>query len=199
MKRMMFGVVTGLALAACGGNDPSSDGSTANSSPPTEVDAQAPGTTDALDARANDPPASGDLAADDAPPAGDLGAEGSAVDACTLLTDEEVEAILGDSASAEPEVSPPFYGCRWSTGALSSVSVDVISWANPDIAQSSFDFYLGDVTPVDGIGDGALYNELVDLAFIIDSYEVTIDVTGEAPAARDHARELAPKVISRLP
>ena len=199
MKRMMFGVVTGLVVAACGGNNPSPAGPTVNSPPPTEVDARAPGTTDAPDSRTDDPPASADSGADDPPPAGDLGAEGPAVDACTLLTDEEVEAILGDSASAEPEVSPPFYGCRWSTGALSSVTVDVISWASPEIAQSSFDFYLGDVTPVDGIGDGALYNELLDLAFIIDSYEVTIDVTGEAPAARDHARELAPKVISRLP
>ncbi len=199
MKRMMFGVVTGLVLAACGGSDPSPGGPTSNSPPPTEVDAQEPGTTDAPDSRTDDPPASADSGMDDPPPAGDLGAEGPAVDACTLLTDEEVEAIVGDSVSAEAEVSPPFYGCRWSTGALSSVSVDVISWANPEIAQSSFDYYLGDVTPVDGIGDGALYNELLDLAFIIDSYEVTIDVTGEALAARDHARELAPKVISRLP
>jgi hypothetical protein len=57
------------------------------------------------------------------------------------------------------------------------------------------------VTKVEGIGDDALYNELLDLAFLYGSYEVSIDVSGELGRDdnRTKAQTLAPLVISRLP
>jgi len=138
----------------------------------------------------------------DAPGASEPGEGGSPVDACSLLTLDEIGEIMGGVPSqGEVEGSPaPFYGCRWDGGSF-AVGVSVISWSSTEEARDSFDLFLGDVTEVDGVGDAALSNILTDLAFITGSYEVTIDVLVDADDATEAAmaKEFALLVIPRLP
>jgi len=196
VKRTLSAVIILTALlAGCGGDDatPSTASNASADGEGEEADVQ-PTADEAVDAEVDDQPEEAGL--------GDLEG-GPPVDACSLLTLDEIEGVLGlpPSAGVTEEIPPPFYGCSWETDSFESVSVSVISWGSPDDARSSFDLFLGEVTEIDGIGDAALSNIVTDIAFIVDGFEVTIDVLVEADAATQQAQAqtLAPLVISRLP
>ena len=192
-------------LAGCGGGSSDADvvqdvsGAPADSAVAQELTddaAESPDVSVAADAPAVDEPSVDEALTD-------LGRfeAGPPVDACALLSAAEVEVVMGAPGSAESEdLAPLFFGCRWDfpSGYL---SVDVISHGDPEAAQTSFNYFLGDLTEVDGIGDAALYNILIDLAFISDGYEVSIDMAGDFDddTARAHAQDLAMLIIPRLP
>ena len=203
MRRLMSVFCCLGMLAGCGGG--SSDGDVVQDA--SDVPAESAVAQELTDDAAESPDVSvaADAPAVDEPAdeAADLGRfeAGPPVDACALLSATEVEAVMGAAGSKESEdLAPLFFGCRWDfpSGYL---SVDVISHGDPDAAQTSFDFFLGEVTEVDGIGDAALYNILLDLAFISDGYEVSIDMAGDFDddTARAHAQDLAGLIIPRLP
>ena len=204
MKRLMSVLCCLGMLSACGGG--SSDGDVVQDA--SGAPAEAAATPDLTDEAADSPDvsATADAPVVDEPAAeasidlGDVEA-GPPVDACALLTAAEVEAVVGGPSSAEPEdFAPLFFGCSWSVPS-GFLSVDVISHGDSDAARASFDFFLGEVTEVDGIGDAALYNILLDLAFISDGYEVSINMVGDFDddTARAHAQDLARLIIPRLP
>ena len=126
---------------------------------------------------------------------------GPPVDACALLTDVEVQALLGAVVPGAPEnVEPLFFGCRWDTD-LATVSIDVISHGDAEAARASFDTFLGDNEKIEGVGDAALSNILTDIAFISGAYEVTIYLGADLDEAAkaQSVREIALTIIPRLP
>lgn len=200
MRRVLWVVVVGSILAACGGatssgtDDQATDGAVTNAvTSETEPDIADP----VSDTEAPDVIGGADDSA-----ATDFGDAGPPVDACALLTTDEVAAALGAAVtSEEPEtVAGIFFGCRWD-GDGSFLTLDVISHPNPESARASFDIYLGDVTTIDGIGDAALSNDLVELAFIDGGFEVDFDLSGdfERDVALQRTQDLARLVIPRLP
>ena len=187
---MVLAVVLALFAVACGGSEENDSVSTTTSGPVSSDGSS-------VDDQTEDAVGSADAAG-----ALESGEGGSPVDACSLLTVEEIGEVVGTVPSeGAAEASPaPFYGCRWDSES-SAVSVSVISWSSTEEARDSFDLFLGDVTEVDGVGDAALSNILTDLAFITGSYEVTIDVLVDADDATEAAmaKEFALLVIPRLP
>ncbi len=203
MKRLLIMLGVAALLAACGSSDESPDATDATDSigvdsAPVEPTSDAPVPDPASEAptetqgdAADAPVETADLSGFDA---------GPPVDACALLTDVEVQALVGAIVPGAAEnVEPLFFGCRWETD-LATVSIDVISHGDAEAARASFDMFLGDNEKIEGVGDAALSNVLTDIAFISGAYEVTIylgaDLDEAAKAQR--VREIALTIIPRL-
>lgn len=121
------------------------------------------------------------------------------VDACSLLTSDEVAEVLGEGGESSAGDTPPFYSCQWENGT-GLILLGVVSFADADTARASFDVYsaTGDV---DGVGDRAVYNDITEVAALSGSFVVSFDVAtfADEETARSQAKDLALLVIPRLP
>jgi len=181
-KRMaVFLTVVALAalvLAACGGDDDYDSGGDTGPTA-TEVD----------DAGGGDD--SGD----------DSGGNGDVVDACALLTEEEVGAVLGTSVPVgEPQNFDPFFGCSWITETFDSADISVTVG---DAGESLYEFNNDDAEEIDGLGDRAQYlTGLLGLLEVLKGdYYLSVSVNSfemEDDDIRDASIELAEHAVARL-
>lgn len=137
------------------------------------------------------------------PTTGDTSAGPSdSVDACSLLTNEDVSQVLGGPVvGAGPTFGPGESLCAWEIEGDWSVTVSV---GTPGTAPGNqFDpetaLYLGIADPV-GSFEGAYYVGLGIVAFAVDERVNTIQVVSPAgeEASRSGAETLAPVVAQRL-
>lgn len=130
---------------------------------------------------------------------------GSAIDACELVTKEEVEAVLG-SPVGEPveEVVPPIYGCSYKTEELDGVSLVLVEYDDASQAEASFQMAIdiNNYAEVSGIGERAyLAYPIFDINVLVGRYELSVDVfdSSEKEEQYEKARDLAEKALGRLP
>jgi hypothetical protein len=128
------------------------------------------------------------------------------IDVCALLTNEEVEAVIGmPVGAAQPEESEaPFFGCRYEEDGLSQVvSVGVIMWADAQEAEASFEFGADQYPAVEGVGERAYNSQPIDdISVLAGRYEVSIGlyfVSDDDEAELEMASELAVVIVGRLP
>jgi hypothetical protein len=192
--RRFSAVVLGLVLAAvfaCGGGD---DDAGQTVGPTT-----APAATQDGGGTASVAPADGGGAA--------------GVDVCELLTQEEVEAALGQAASApQPGASGPYEACTWNTVEISLkfVILQVHGGVSREQFLSQKDetaaFLDTDVTDVEGVGDAAydldgfLYAHQGDFELVLTNI-LGLDQTdpGQAAQALEINRTLMNAALGRLP
>lgn len=193
-------MVVGVAglLAACGSSEASPESIGVDSSP-----AEQTSDTPLSDAAPDAPIETQGDGTEAAVETVDLGGfdAGPPVDVCALLTDVEVQALLGSIVPATPEnVEPLFFGCRWETDQT-TVTINLISHGDVEAARASFDMFLGDNEKIEGVGDAALSNIVTDIAFISGTYEVTIFLGADLDEATkaERVREIALTIIPRLP
>jgi hypothetical protein len=126
----------------------------------------------------------------------------SAIDACSLLTDDEVSQVLGGPViGSGPTFGPGESLCEWEIDGNWSVTVSV---GSPGTApENRFDpltvLYLDIADPVSTL-DGAYHVGLGIIAFAVDERLNTIQVVSPAgqDASRSGAETLAPLVAQRL-
>jgi len=157
----------------------------------------------------------GDDTAPTNPPAGTTKqTEVAQVDACSLLSKSEIEAITGRTA-LEPreervaELSICSYGDPESPKIGDRPSIDIATlsvfsggtgyYAGPlKQAQDGFDMIernAGDVTPVEGIGERAYWTGDT-LRALRGAYFIEVEVDGDA---REMAESIATQMLARLP
>ena len=196
-------LVGAALIAACGGNggngdDPNGgDGATstaASTAVATPDTAASPGENVSTVASGNSAPV--DVA--------DL-------DVCTLLTHDEVEAAIGQTAGPpafiamdESFASAGLGGgdCRFEADNITPVvSVSILAWADEEAAASSFDFGT-DYPAVEGPGDRAKRVQPIgDISVLVGRYELSVDlyfVSEDDDEEFEMARSLAELVVSRL-
>lgn len=184
-----FGGIPALALAllgiACGGNS----GNDAESGSPT------PGATTSS-------------ATVDVPTAGSTGQSGTELDACALLTKQEVEAAVGAPVlvpAAVVEVPARWVSCQFNSPQFPALQVVRISWFRGTEAEAEALFQPGTgATPVADLGDDASWSDLVaTLSILVGTQVIDVQVT-EAGGAVSHddridvAQTLAAKALSRI-
>jgi hypothetical protein len=187
-----------LVIACSGGSSDGDDGGDGDEPVATSTSAATGATSTGATAPAG---AGGDGAA--------ASGDGEDFDVCTLLTHEEVESVIAQTAGP-PAFSPmdliPGVGggdCRFEADGITPiVSVTVLIWEDEDDAESSFDL-LDHYPAVDGIGDGAYNTQPAgDLSFRSGRYEVSVDlyfVSEDDAADLEMAQQLAELVLPRLP
>ena len=180
-------IATGAFVVACGGN---------------EDEPSTPGTGGATPATGAASPTGTPV-----PPAG-----GEELDVCTLITKDEVEDILGQTAGDPIFSSMGGAGasagltggdCRFeATGVTPVVSISLLAWSDEDDAESSFSLFNA-ADEVDGIGDRAVSTQPVgDVSVLKGRYELSVDlyfVNEDDAADLEMASEIAVLVVSRLP
>jgi hypothetical protein len=132
---------------------------------------------------------------------------GGALDACSLLTKEEVEAALGTSVTEpEREETPQLVFCSFNdpqTPIRTLVLVSIFMGKDADQAREIYRLSksnAADAQTVGGIGDEAFWDGiLTDLQVLKGKYAIEIDVSPDGYDALAVAKELAGKVLSRLP
>lgn len=130
----------------------------------------------------------------------DNGGDGSVPDGdeCSLLTDEEVSAVVGKDVTATP-VNP---GCGWREEGAKFVSALVLT-ANPGEGDIDWDATaLGEVQgqefeDVDGLGDEAKQSDSW-LLVNAKGYYIQLYMGGGNPSQRSALADLARNVIDRL-
>jgi hypothetical protein len=193
--------------AACGGDD-EDDGD--DSGPDAGVTRPA----DAEDDADEDPTASPTRDGDDAPADEDedegeddedAGAGGGAVDACTLITDDEAATLLeGPLASVEVEAQPSsnISGCRWFASETVRFGVSVHTDNREDL-DLIYDISAGEAEAVDGVGDAAAWFELPQILRVqAGDRDVIVAVALlrlEGEAAQEKAVEIAEVAVPRVP
>ena len=186
-----FTIGAAVLLAACSGDVARSD----------EPDGGTSGAT-AVTSPASAPGATGTATS----PASAGGADLGELDVCALVSQEEVESVIGMPAGAAQaeEPSPPFFGCRFEDDALTQVvTVGVISWDDEETAESSFDFGAEDYPAVEGIGDRAYNAQPVnDITVLAGRYELSVGlyfISDDDEVELAMARDLAALALDRLP
>jgi hypothetical protein len=179
-------VLLALTLTACG-----AAGDT------VETDAPAPTAGDG--AATGQPDATAPPSVTDSQPSADI-------DACALVTQDEVESIVGMAVGApEPEdAPPPFFGCRYEDDEiLPVVTVGIIASESTDDAVSLFEFGADQYPAVEGLGDRAYRSQPIDeITVLAGRYELSVGlyfVSEDDDAEFEMAREIAELVLSRLP
>jgi len=178
-----------LGLAACGGDDGSEEPSAATVRPAAEgVATEEPDTV-------AEPQATEEAEGEEA---------SSGIDACSLVTKEEAEAVLGGSVG-EPtrEDTPPVAACTYETADFDSVSVSVLTYDDSDQAEDGFQMAIdiNDYPEVPGLGDRA-YDARpgFGLTVLMGRYELEVDVSLEGGDTDfETAKDLAAQAVERLP
>jgi len=148
------------------------------------------------EAAASARPASAAAAQAPAPAAG--------VDACSLLTKEEVGAAIGKPVTAVTVTTGQAASCAYHDAANRSDKVleSIVYTLTPSQAKGVFEATKGggrDQVAVPGIGDDAYWDKLSGLTVLKGRYEIGIAVTEGNVDGLKVARALAPKLLSRLP
>jgi len=182
-----------LVIAACGGDNEESTPST-----------QASGTAAATGTRT----ATGTPAAQATQtPAATAGPSGAAIDPCSLLTKAEVEAAIGASVTEpEPEAAANLVACSYNdpeTPIFSLVSVTVFIGGDANEASDVYELTkdnAADAETVGGIGNDAFWDSVLNgLEVLEGKYDVRIDVSPDGGDELAIAKDLAAKVVDRLP
>ncbi|MEX0683295.1 MAG: hypothetical protein WD904_08195 [Dehalococcoidia bacterium] len=183
--------VAALLLAACGGGDDDDDAGDDGGATATETGATDDSGDDGGDASGD---GSGDDGGDDS---------GSDFDACTLLTQDEVERVIGPADEGLNQNFDPIFSCLWSAdaGGMDYLSVGV--FAGSDQELGAFFELTEDGEEIQGLGEGAQFSESFGtLEVLVDGYYVTVNVSmfeREPDEVRDITTGLAERVLGRLP
>jgi hypothetical protein len=188
-------------VIACGGDDDADDPATGASATATSI----PATSSSTGAETT-----GSTGATGST-AGQSG-EAEELDVCTLVTQAEVEAILGQSVGAPNFTSMGAAGaaaglgggdCTFqATGITAVISIGVLAWSDEDDAESSFGLF-GSDEEIEGIGDKAVNTQPVgDISVLQGRYELSVDlyfVNDDDDADFEMARQIAELAVPRLP
>lgn len=176
-----------LFVAACGGGD---DGNGDQAASPTA--------TGGGDGNDGGPTSPGD---------GNGGGGGDGivgdVDACALVTTDEVSAALGETVAEGIGTSQsPFATCTWEAESGNFIDVMVYS-ASRDEVEAYFEISREDFEEIDGIGEAAYWagSPFLQIEVLQGTYDVAISVGVYEPDfdARRVAIDLAGKAIDRIP
>lgn len=174
MKRTLIALFTAAILvAACGGDDSGDvDAATTGS----------PGTTDGTGGGGGD------------------GGGDEALDVCSMLDDADVEAVLGEPATAVDGSTGTLYACQWEgeSDPLNVLSVSI--YVHPDAATAEEQYLatkegLGGVD-ITGLGDDASYSDAFGLEVLAGRYDISIDNTG--PDEKQGDLDLAQVILEQL-
>jgi hypothetical protein len=198
LAAILFLAVSGLLLiAACGGDDEESTVTPGGTRPPAAT--QAPAGTQAPAAT----PAAGATQTATTTPQASSGE----IDPCSLLTKAEVEAAIGASVTEpEPEAVANLVACSYNdpeTPIFSLVSVTVFIGENADQASDVYELTkdnAADAQTVAGIGNDAFWDSILNgLEVLEGKYDIRIDVSPDGLDELAAAKDLATKVVDRLP
>jgi hypothetical protein len=128
---------------------------------------------------------------------------GVSLDACQLLTRQEVEAALGKPVG-EPvsEGAKETASCRWTTtSGPEGATISVIVHDAPAEARAAFDTAVKDhgYKKVSGLGEGAYSSPMYEVTVLARKYELAVDVSLLADEPAPAARKLAGQAVARLP
>lgn len=124
------------------------------------------------------------------------------VDACQLLTKQEIEAALGKSVGEPvPETTPPVFGCRWAAPGFDGVGVSVLVFSSPTEALAGFEMALkiNNYDQIAGVGDRAYTSPIYEITVLKSRFELSVDVTLSGADRLAIAKRLAEKAVGRLP
>lgn len=206
---LAFALVFALSFAACGGGDDDDASNTAQPTARPSADGDDP-TPEETEEDGDDPtPEETDEGDDDdeETPFLEEQEQGDLINACELISDDEVEDILGVPVSpGEATYLGQFSDCGWKDDEnfTYELSISVLQ-AGRDSAEVLYNLNLGsDYEDVDGFGDDAHWNP--DSSFfeiLVDDYNLTIsffEFGGENQAERlEQAKEVAELALDRLP
>ena len=199
----------GLTLVACGGDD-DDDGSEDSES--TVTAAEETDEDDDADEEEATPDEGDEGEGEEATPTDDDGEEGdeddgdssgASVDACTLLTQEEVNAAMGvEMQVSEPQNFPPVFSCSWTGPALESVSISVL-YGNEEALNTYYD-HAEDAEEVDGLGNRAQWIPGILNFLEVQTDDYVLDVSVNAPEMGDEqaktiAIDFAELALERVP
>lgn len=211
-------------LMACGGDGDGDDDETPNqgvtiTSAATPAATQPPdsatgGQTGSQTGASSEPTAPASGSPEATGPNGAAGSGENDLDVCTLISQEEVEAVIGEPAGT-PEFVPAdeaFTAAMDLAGGdcvfraediTPEIGVTVLRWGDAATAEESFELGLQPESELDGPGDRAASTQPIgDLAVLSGRYELLIDiyfVSEDAEAELGMATEIAELVVSRLP
>ena len=126
------------------------------------------------------------------------------VDACSLLTTEEVGAAIGKPVTPVTETTGQAASCAYhdATHQPNKFLSLIVYTLTPSQAKGVFEGTKGggrDQVAVPGIGDDAYWDKIFGLSVLKGRYEIGITVTDYSVDGLKVARTLAPKLLSRLP
>lgn len=177
MKRPMAALAVMILLltaVGCGSDDDSDKSDGSDTAPSTTV-------------------ASGD--------GGDSGDSGEAIDACALLSADEVAAALGEPATSTDQSTGQMYGCSWEgeSDALNSLSISVYVHPDAATAKEMYDATKEGLEGSDimGLGDETSYNESFGLEVLSGRYDISVDNTG--PTEKESDLTIAKRILEQLP
>jgi hypothetical protein len=179
-------VLAVTALAACGGQARTTPGP--SPSAPARAAGDAHPAADASPARIIPM----------APPSSSVSLE-----ACGLLTTNEVEAALGKRVGeGVPQNLPKVASCRWTAASgLESASVAVMDHESPGRARASFKTAMktNGYRSIPGPGEEAYASPMSDITVLTGRYELAVDVNLMDDDQAPVARKLAGQAVARLP
>ena len=182
-----------LVIAACGGDNEESTPSTQASGTPAATGTRTATGTPAAQATQT--------------PAATAGPSGAAIDPCSLLTKAEVEAAIGTSVlEPQREDIANLVTCSYNdpeAPIFRIVSVSVLIGENADQASDVYELAkdnAADAETVGGIGNDAFWDSVLNgLEVLEGKYDVRIDVSPDGGDELAIAKDLAAKVVDRLP
>ncbi len=141
-------------------------------------------------------------APESAPPAAtEPAAEPPSLDPCSLVSQAEVEQILGISVASPAPSVEPVEGVTYFSCSSDDVHVSVQAWNTPTAASSMFEF--GTEYPaVEGLGERARNTQpLGEIEVLVGRYVVSVDLftSLDREAELQAATEIARLVLTRLP
>jgi hypothetical protein len=174
-----------MAVAACSGDSDDDDATGAATPTPPAAAATEP----AAESPTSDAPASVEL------------------DACELVTQDEVETAIGTAVVAgEPEQAANLYTCSYSDPeapifGLAGVAVFVAD--NEDDAREIYDLAksnAAEVQEVTGVGEEAYWDAILNTMQVVEGrYELSIDVSSDIEDQLAAATAIAQTTLGRLP
>ncbi len=173
--------LVGLALlvAACGGG-----GGTTGAGTDVPAGTDAPVATDAPAGQPTEAAAAGEI------------------DACSLLSAADVEAVIGEAPEAGiDQGSGDLFACSWQGATTPTELVTISVYAHPDAdtAREQYGFVTEGLEGVDilGLADEAWYTEAIGLQALSGRYVIAIDNTGDDRKMSSLA--LAQQILPQLP
>ena len=121
------------------------------------------------------------------------------IDMCSLLSDEEITAVLQSGATAEPwDIPPDFHACTWSVSEDVFMFASITVHTDAEFAEMTFVNWMtsNDFTEVSGIGDIAYTGSEISLNVLSGTYEVEVDTS---PEDLETSIQLATLILDRLP